>query len=661
MISPDKESPLGNQDNDLVDVLNSQRVSILLGHGWLAPTGVLLDQWPERLQSYAGWKPWDGDSDLLAYVQAQNLDEKDKVAGLYNVSKSIEQDGWPQLLIDAPWRCIISSSPDEVLLRLALDYPQEPTIISSPQKTVDSLHNRSNLPMVYLFGSVTKGDAADYPPLSPIHLRRRRAQALNMLDILQSLIVPDGHLIIEGLTEQDWLPLNNLVDKLFDLDLPPGRIHLFGKQSESVLREMEALHELGCVIYHQNSLQDLLQYLIDNGRLNLRHQLIPTDPQRTVTIINRFKGERDEMEEKRIPIQFREDEWFRLNTRFRILADEDVVQKTLSSSLEEVWKQFLAAPTIGGIVQGLAFARPSYRKLRNYVERLSKRKPRNRSVLLLTSGHAGSGVTIGLQWLAVNLRRSGRFVIYASPTDRRPDVDQIQYIARRCSSAGSDTHPIVIWDGSRRPSDYARLAREIGKDGTSVIIVGSCFPTDFQSDLEVIDENGEDTVSERDAFRTHEIPTSVDDEYEKLKEYLVTYIGGERAQNVIASAQAQGGAISDFFACLYHFGVETHGELFNALSEEHARVEEWLRQRTEKVGAKPDTLLELIRIVVVAGRYGHTIPVELALRTCGPQGFSHYVQYGDFLAKSGVIVEYPLESENIRSYSVVLQNLLTKG
>ena len=79
------------------------------------------------------------------------------------------------------------------------------------------------------------------------------------------------------------------------------------------------------------------------------------------------------------------------------------------------------------------------------------------------------------------------------------------------------------------------------------------------------------------------------------------------------------------------------------------------------MGAKPDTLLELIRIVVVAGRYGHTIPVELALRTCGPQGFSHYVQYGDFLAKSGVIVEYPLESENIRSYSVVLQNLLTKG
>ncbi|NRI69041.1 hypothetical protein FEZ60_26315 [Rhodococcus sp. MS16] len=239
--------------------------------------------------------------------------------------------------------------------------------------------------------------------------------------------------------------------------------------------------------------------------------------------------------------------------------------------------------------------------------------------------------------MAMDLARTGNLaVLHQSRHTARPTLDDIDSYASWAEARGAKA-TVLVWDGMVHPDEYSALWRQLRSRGRKVLIVGSAYLAKFDSSIP-IDASAELTESESTQLRALLKTFDVDVPTPKFR------------------------LDTSFLAFLYHALPESHFTLRRGLAHEmraaEVGMEVLVRERGANVspgdrlttmaaalqaaGLQLDTLFpstadgdkplreqafgerssiqKVTTLVLVAGRHGVPVPIDLALRILGREG-----------------------------------------
>jgi hypothetical protein len=539
--------------------------------------------------------------------------------------------GWLSDAADYPWNGVFTSRIDSSLPGVFRRDWRRVVPTAQPQL---GRHPRSatELQLRYLFGGLGLPED-EWPPadaITEVESRARAAETLNAL--ADTIITPWGVLVIDGYGLDDWLRPQDLYT--FVTRLQAHQAHLFSA-GEGLLADpfIRAATDRGVLVAHSETFGAVLSALEEAGRLQ------------------RASAGRGAQGGRFIPVgdSFAEvdiDTWNRVVGSARPVNTELLEPFTSASSAMRYqrFRNFLGSGD--GLPQWKAIA-SGYNLRRDFEGRLLQRVQSALDELglpdpIIVGGQTATGKTIALCALALDVARSGRAaVLHRSVRGERPTVADIEsYASWADQNYGLPT--LLIWDGMVDVDEYYGLQRQLSALGLRVLIVGSCYlPSQHQRRRNLIIVN----------------PALSPTEIRGLAEWLPSF-GGSVSDKVVA------GLDSSFLAVLYRLLPETEYGLRRGLAQEMRAAEvgmEKLSRTAPQAGGDRLTAVaqalkdagfnigelrpterphaELIRLsfeersaaeritsmVLVAGRRGLPLPLELALRVLGREGARHLI------------------------------------
>lgn len=491
-------------------------------------------------------------------------------------------------------------------------------------------HPRSTteLRLCYLFGGSSLPEA-ERPPNTKIQWLEARAHAAESLQTLgRTLVTPRGAVIVEDWSTEDWLTPQDLYT--FATQLLPGQLHLFSASAETSSNEfVVAAVERGFLVLHNESFAAALQEAEDRGLL----AVAPGERGEEVRLI--AAGARF--------VSLGVDVWNKVLGSARPV-DLSLLQPFPPSSTPLRYQRFHAflgaaegAPPWQAIASNFKLARTfESRLLESVVAALES--PDDRGPIILM-GQTATGKSVALAWLAAELARQGKAaVLHQSRRRDRPTVASLEEFSLWAEDVGLRT--VLVWDGMTAPDDYFDLHRHLRARGQRVLVVGSSYL-------------GADAPA--DAITA---PIALDQaESASIASWLTTF-------GVDTSALASGSDTS-FLALLYRTLPETEAGLRRGLALEMrsaesdisdlARTQPDPERRVSAIaqalfdaGFAIDTLTpsdrpeeelvnlafserstseQLSAMLLVAGSHGLGVPLELALRVVGREGFTTIVDF----------------------------------
>ncbi|MFC8923232.1 hypothetical protein [Cellulosimicrobium sp. NPDC057127] len=501
------------------------------------------------------------------------------------------------------------------------------TVSSVGAMSSTASRDRNDLQVCFLFGGghLPPGEQPATDALGEADARIRATQELSRL--AAETVTPKGTVLIDGWAPGDLLAAEVLVPALRALG--PGQAHLFSCGLWAQDAFVASLAQAGQLILHEESADELLQALAQVGSVRLE---APSSGGREAHhVIALGDGFTD------IDIHT----WNQVRRTARPVDLELLTPPVFSSEAAryQEFRNFTGAPEGSprwrGIAAGMNVRRDFEERVARQVAEMLRERELPRPVVV--AGQTATGKTIALASLAMEFARTGEFaVLHQSRRTVRPSVDDLDMYAAWSEQHGSKGL-VFVWDGMVNPGEYEALARQLHSRGRKVLIVGSAYPTDSESSL-IVKAPAE--LSRAESGRLVAL----------LKSYRIEVAAPRAALD------------ASFLAFLYHTLPETEHVLRHGLSLEMRAAEKGMAQFVRERGVEatqesrmtamaaafqaaglsvldllPDTpettkplteqsfserspIQRVTTLILVAGRHGVPVPIDLALRILGREG-----------------------------------------
>jgi hypothetical protein len=569
---------------------------------------------------------------LPSLAAVETLDTQARRA-LYSAmagTTSAEVPRWLREVARFPWNGIFTSRIDPNIGR-AFDTEWRRVVPTSSVTRTRHPRNVSELRVWMLFGGVSLPEE-EQPPLDFLEMAtRKRASSEALNQLATSFVTPRGVLLIEGYEPNDWLTPEDIFALL--AQFAPGQVHLFSASDEILNNAyLKAAIERGYLTAHATSLSLFLSDAESSGRL--------TRPAVTFSTSAKFIQLRD------APVEISRDTWNSVIATGRPV-DRDLLQPYAHASSPIEYQHFRAflgasegAPPWKAIASGYNFERDFEDELYKRVRQdLSSARPPGP---LVVSGQAATGKSTALCALALKVARTGSAaVLHISRHGDRPNPATIDNFALWAEENGAPA-TLVAWDGMGEVEEYFSAYRQLRARGRRALIVGSTYFERTQSPRFIV-APATLTQAESDRFlmwlALYGVSTSptaarfnIDSSFLALLYRLLpeTRRGVQRGLSLeLRSAEAgmekqarlkfseddkRLGSMAD---ALRRAGIVT--ELFLPSGRDQAEL-------TELTFAERSTAEQLTSLILVAGRRGLRIPLELVLRILGRDGSTMLVE-----------------------------------
>ncbi len=615
----------GTKSNDFLARLKRGPAFLLLGQGYLrlhSQRDPLLELVSTRYASGA---------EVPDYRSLLGLDlERDAPAVLAWLDERchrIEHPDWLGQVAAFAWSGVYSSAIDTIWPRATRAAWRQIQPIFEERYRPSDPRNRLILHCTFLYGSVSRTDADERPPFTQFEYLARSQTATAILRRLPETLTPAGTLAIEAYDgSADWLTPEQLAPILATLG--DSQVHLFSV-TDTLANEplFQELVRREIAVPHSSSLAQTLSYGAETGRIDV--------------------GPREESFENAIEIEagtisVPRDIWSRITRSAAVLTDAALADpRALSEEARyREFRDFLRSaegtPRWEHYSREFAFERHFERQLRDTALRaLGSNALQERPIVL--QGQTGSGKTVALASLARHIRLDRRYpVLYVERRAQGPALGDIQVF---CEWAGKEGAPstLIVWDGMREPTEYRDLARYLTSRGRKVVVIGSSYSLTGQQRA--------DTVEVPPRLTAEEIP--------EFRAFL------EEFDAQLANVVDLGSADESFLVALYRLLPPSRSQLRTGVAREAAHAESVIAQRAAEVlpdrrvgGVLAQALLEaglignqplgegkpqivagealdefqvLTGLVMVPGRFGLHVPLELLLRALGQEGFTNFL------------------------------------
>ncbi len=613
------------KDVELVERLKKGPAVLFLGQRYLALESGSDSLLKEVLRKYP--PPLNNQTTGYSQILNRNFENAGKsgLAWADELCKKFSPPEWLKTVSSYPWNAVFASSIDSIWPAC---FRNEWRVISPifEENTIplDS-RNQLNLHCTFLFGSVNRTNEEERPPLSIFELMKKKQVAVSLGRRLADILTPWGTFFIEGHSgSDDWFSLSDLLP-IIDL-LNEHQTHIFSITEEFASNPLvKMLIDNNKIQLHQNSLANFLIEANGNGYINLGES-----PE------NIGSGRRIYIEKK--PVSLPKDNLQNISRSANIL-DETTLKPPPPMSEEATYREFLrflsavGKPRWSDFARGFAFKREYQEKLEKVVKRCLESKRLGDEQIIL-HGQSGSGKTVSLEQLAFDICKEKKYpVLFIERSVQRPNPSELREFCKWADESGA-TSCLIIWDGMLAPKEYNDLLRYLTGRGRPVVLVGSSYVINeprLISDPNYIPAPTKLSVYERGQF------------LEFLKKFYSSF--SEMQSFMVAD---------DFLVALYRLLPNTRSNIKDGLILEISKAESSLTGENRPIellktsilaralfaaGLIPDfpiindvnivvneeTMTEaqkLTGLIMVAGRFGLTIPFELLLRALGKNAYS---------------------------------------
>lgn len=484
--------------------------------------------------------------------------------------------------------------------------------------------SQTDLEVRYLFGGEHLPEA-DRPASGPVEKAAARMRSIQELTRLVSeTVTPRGTVAIDGWVAGEELQADNLAPLLGLLGV--GQAHLFSAapwRSDPFVADLAAR---GLVALHDQALDICLQQLVEAGLANAG----PSDSNvdHVIALGPGFTS---------IDVHT----WNQVRRSARPV-DLELLTPPIFSSAAARYQEFRnfmgatdGAPRWSGMAAGMNLHRDFEAVVLARVQ--TQLESRELPSPIVLEGQTATGKSIGLASIAVELSRSGRVaVLHQARRTVRPAVEDIDMFAAWAEDHGAHA-TVLVWDGMLNPADYEALSRQLRARGRRVIIIGSAYKKQAAPSSVVIPAPAE--LSNGEVGRLLDL----------LKSFGVDI---RRPKNTLDTS---------FLAFLYYTLPETEKQLRSGLAHEMRAAEigiaELARERqtgasssqrltamqaafqaagiklgdlmppseslqpvAEQSFAERAPIQRVTTLVLVAGKHGIPVPIDLALRILGREG-----------------------------------------
>lgn len=505
------------------------------------------------------------------------------------------------------------------------------TVVSSRAMSMSPSRSRTELQVCYLFGG-RHLPADEQPPADAFEEADARIRAIQELSRLTSeTVTPRGVLVIDG-----WAP----GDRLGSADLMPalrtlgqGQAHLFSADRWAQDPYVSKLASTGQLVTHAESLADSLASMEAVGAVKMA---APAGRERGYEHVIALGAGFAEID---VHI------WNQIRRSARPV-DLEILTPPVFSSTAARYQEFRAfagapegSPRWRGIAAGMNLSRDFEADLQARATKVLLERERPNPIVL--TGQTATGKSIALAALAMAMAKEGDFaVLHQSRRTVRPSVDDVDLYANWAEERGAKG-TVFIWDGMVHPREYETFARQLHNRGRKVLVVGSAYKTD-----ENLEEAADSAVVVAAAALS-------DSEAGRLVDLLASF--------EIPATRPTGALDASFLAFLYHTLPETEYSLRQGLALEMRAAEKGMAKLVRARGAEasPESRLtamaaalqaagleladlslesndetplaeqsfgerssiqRVTTLVLVAGRHGIPVPIDLALRILGREG-----------------------------------------
>jgi hypothetical protein len=509
-------------------------------------------------------------SQLLEHVQTADLPNIRRAFSLYGPPDELVE------LASQPWSFVMTSAIDSIPLeafrrvttagrRLRLLFPGQ----ASGQLTKRSV---DSLTVVRLFGSLEEQEERYRPPLRRLNLRQRRSfEVAAVLHQLPELVGPHGSLAVAGLTDHDWLDLDQLA--LACSRLPPSTVHWFGS---GIAPDDEAAFGDALVV-HSGTVEDVVRKHAGSPeveQLQLARSQLASPRSHTVQV-------GPVVDPTRL-VRLTPEEWRNVN-QVGILLDDSATQtpNAMSAGEErEAFRSFLRqpqhVPDWEGLARGFIFEREIGASVLAAIEQAastlgsvregeadsSGRRGRTASRLAtLLTGPPGCGKSRLLHWLAYQLRSRGHVVLYLLTPAGRVHFDSIERVCRILESKGAPV--VLVFADGLDDASYMQLNEHLASTGRNALVVGarsSLYPADATSD----DPRKQQEFSQ---YRAVDVPSRLtESEVGRFSDYLT--------QRGFDEVSPQPASMGDryFLLLLYRLLPDARGNIHLSLTGEYDKL-----------------------------------------------------------------------------------------
>ncbi len=559
--------------------------------------------------------------DLLS-SSAQTAPEN-ALAWMHTLSDRLSIPAWLQTVSEFAWSSVFSSAIDTIWSRaLRKEWRDIYPVYSSDVNPLEQ-RSRTMLHTTFLYGSITQSESDYRSPLNRREYLRRKQVATFLASRIPEVVSPFGTLIIEGYVgKRDWLSPEDLVPVLDSLNV--GQTHIF--HADETLLEDEDIADFvqsGKIIIHNEGLAEFLLQCADAGYLSLGPGPATFDQSRRISIASK-------------PFEVPLDLWNQTRRSCTIVDSTTISEPSVLSDERnyQEYRRFLAEsgikPVWTGYARGYAFARDYEVKLYNEVDKQSRTSELQEEPIILY-GPSGTGKTVALGALAYRICKEGYLpTLFIERRPQRPNYYDIDAFCKWAEDNGA-TATVIVWDGMVEAYQYFELLRYLTGRGRKAVLVGSAYRESNPSDT---------------SLRSNYISASQkldDDEIEPFKTYLNQFDPslGSLLSNWMDET---------FLVALYRLLPSTRAGLRTGLLSEvgyaealmarHAQsndviprtslglalldaglldVEELLNEK-RKIGSDDmATPQEVTGLVMVPGRYGLKVPLDLLIRAIDMQ------------------------------------------
>lgn len=554
------------------------------------------------------------------------------LAWMQELSNRITPPSWLDTVAKFDWSGVYTSAIDIIWTKCFRSDWRELYHIFEERNNPSDPRNRAILHCTYLYGNVSRAEDTERPPLTTVEMLKRSPVAVSLAHRLPEAITPFGTLIIEGYAnDEDWFTPKDLFPIVDSLNI--GQTHLFSATKE--IKEhplIKHLVEAGKLVLYDSTLASFILKGEEVGLLKTGAKPIEQD------YSHRLQLEGTSLV---VPLNL-----WNLVSRSASILDESSILEPPHISADKKYQEFrnfLAEsslrPIWSGYARGFAFDRDFETRLRSIAnEKLKSRTLQSDPIVL--HGQTGTGKTVALGHLSYIVKKEGNHpVLFIERKSHPPSSSDIDAFCKWAEDSGFQS-TLVVWDGmldNESLEQYTDLLKYLVGRGRKVVLVGSSYKLDSNkfrgnnfieapgvlSQFEVrrfllYISKFDPTISE---FLTNN-RKSIDESF-----LVALYRLLPPTRGLIRSGIRQE---MDFAAKEIGQTLQKSGQLFSntlgyALLSAGVITEEELKSlESEKKYEGKFLADELVGMIMVPGRFGLKVPLELLLRASGKDGFLEF-------------------------------------
>lgn len=587
----------------------------------------------ETLQKYRSKKE-NGRNYNLIFETEIGQSVEDSLAWLHELSNRITAPSWLKTVAKFAWSGVYTSSIDFVWPRYFRSNRRELYHVLEEKNNPSDPRNRAVLHCTYLFGNVSRAEKAERPPLTNRDMLRRSPIAISLAGRLPEAITPIGTLVIEGyMGDEDWFTPKYLFPIIDSLNA--GQAHMFSVTKE--IKRNQTINDLvdsGKLVLHESSLASFMLKGEEIGLIKSGEDQIEQD------FSHRIQLDDTSLE---VPLGL-----WNLVSKSATILDETTMLVPPTISSEKVYQEFrnfLAESSIrpiwSGYARGFAFERDFETRLSSLVHESLKSKTLQSDPIIL-HGQTGTGKTVALGHLSYLVKKEGKHpVIFIERRNRSPSGSDIDTFCKWAEDSGFQS-TLIVWDGmldNRNVEQYTDLLKFLVGRGRKVVLVGSSYKLDSTKygDKNLLEAPS--VLSENEVNRFLQFIAKFDS---SVSDFLA-----HNKQSIDES----------FLVALYRLLPPTRGMIRSGVRQEMDLATKRIGESLQKSGQpQPNTLGlalldagvitkeelissgtekdyvssflgdELVGMIMVPGRFGLKVPLELLLRPTGKDGFLEFAR-----------------------------------